>query len=58
MKPLKTFKPATIGITGPHLDKMGGPSAPTGKSMAPAAKSVRRANRAGVIGRAVTSRSL
>jgi hypothetical protein len=42
LKP-KSFRPATIGITAPALDKMGKDS--------PAAKATRRAGRAGVVGR-------
>jgi hypothetical protein len=42
-----TFKPATIGITAPKLDQMG-------KSNVPAAKAVRKANRAGIVGRKIS----
>jgi hypothetical protein len=44
------FKPANIGITAPKLDLMGGASS------APAAKAVRKANRAGIVGRKISLR--
>jgi hypothetical protein len=47
---VKTFKPATIGISAPKLDAMGG------LSNAPAAKAVRKANRAGIVGRKISLR--
>lgn len=47
---IKEFKPATIGISAPKLDLMGG------ASNAPAAKAVRKANRAGIVGRKISLR--